>query len=327
MKRNNMYSRLLEISKDIGVPVKKVLDMFFILSNGEAMDNDELLRRVGVSKNALNQIKKSLSPFLKSPSKNTQLNSQGLSNAKKLFPDSLVSEEDLWTILENDRFKEVVGLLRSIKEKRPVAKREYDQFTATIETTARRVSLLDFFGDLRQKKLLFLGDDDFTSIATASLKKAERVVVADIDERILREIQDLSDDRDLGVETIKFDARDKLPKNLMCKFDVVFTDPPYTEKGFNLFVSRAIETLDPHNKAARVYACYGNSDRAKERFLPIYEVFVNSSLMVRWVFDKFNRYRGAESVGSSSSLFITEVTPKTKSVIKGNYDKPIYTNN
>ena len=321
-----MYLRFLEISKETGVPVKKVLDMFFLLSTGEPMDNDELLRKVGVSKNALNQVKESLSSFLKPASKYTQLNSQGLSNTKNLFSESLVGEEELWTILENDRFEGIVKLLQSIKEKRPLAKREYDQFTATIETTARRVSLLDFFGDLKQKKLLFLGDDDFTSIATASLKEAERIVVVDIDERILREIQDLSDERGFGVETITFDARKKLPKELMAKFDVVFTDPPYTEKGFNLFVSRAIETLDPSNKAARVYACYGSSDRAKERFLPIYEVFVNSGLM-RWVFDKFNRYQGAESVGSSSSLFIAEVTPKTKSVIKGNYDKPIYTNN
>ncbi|KUK84142.1 MAG: hypothetical protein XD98_0162, partial [Microgenomates bacterium 39_6] len=94
-----------------------------------------------------------------------------------------------------------------------------------------------------------------------------------------------------------------------------------------LFISRAIESLDGANRAARIYFCYGNSDRAKERFLFVYEVLINSGLMVRWIFDKFNRYQGAESIGSASSLFITETTPKTKLLIKGNYDKPIYTNN
>lgn len=48
--------------------------------------------------------------------------------------------------------------------------------------------------------------------------------------------------------------------------------------------------------------------------------------MVRWVFDKFNRYEGAESIGSASSLFVLEVTPRAKPLIRGNYDRPIYTN-
>ncbi len=322
-----MYLRFLEVSKETGVPVKKVLDVFFLLSTGKPVDNNELLQRVGVSKNALNQVKKSLSSFLKSTSKDAQLNPEGLNNAKQLFPGGFVREEGLWTIFEGGQFRETVGLLQSIKEKRPSSKREYDQFTATRETTARRATLLSFFGDVKGKKLLFLGDDDFTSIATASLKEAERIVAVDIDERILREIHDLSGSHGFGIETVEYDARKKLPKELKGKFDIVFTDPPYTPEGFNLFVSRAIETLDRNNKAARVYACYGNSDRAKERFLPIYEVFTNSGLMMRWVFDKFNRYQGAESIGSSSSLFIAEITPKTKPVVKGNYERPIYTDN
>ena len=322
-----MYSKFLEVSKKTGVPVKKVLDVFFLLSDGEPIDNTELIQRVGVSKNALNQVKKSLSSFFKPVLKDTQLSSEGLNKAKQLFPEGFTSEEELWAMLEDDQFRETVNLLQSIQKKRPLPKREYDQFTATIETTARRASLLSFFGDVKGKKLLFLGDDDFTSIATASLREAERIVTIDIDDKILREIHDLSDSHSFEIETAKYDVRKKLPQKLVGKFDTVFTDSPYTPEGFNLFVSRAVETLDPNNKAARVYACYGNSDRAKERFLPIYEVFTNSGLLMRWVFDKFNRYQGAESIGSASSLFIAEVTPQTKPAIKGDYDKPIYTNN
>jgi len=124
-----------------------------------------------------------------------------------------------------------------------------------------------------------------------------------------------------------YDARKPLPPSYFGKFDIVFTDPPYTGEGIKLFVSRAIQALDPLNQAARIYVCYGNSDRAKERFLPIYEIFSSSGLMLRWVFDKFNRYQGADSIGSASSLFVLDVTSKTKSLITKNYDKPIYTNN
>jgi predicted RNA methylase len=324
---SNMRERISQASKETGVPTKKILDLLFILRTGEPVDNNELVQGTGVSKNALNQTKAFLSDLLEPPSKKTQLDASVVQEVQSIFGADYKPEEVLWSILEDENYRRSVELLEKYTDQRPSPERRYDQFTATVETTAKRVSLLGFFGDVEGKRLLFLGDDDFTSVATANLEGAERVVVLDIDERILGEIRNVSENHNLGIETVRYDARQKLPKELMGKFDVVFTDPPYTIEGVELFVSRAIQLLDKGNKAARVYVCYGNSDRAKERFLPIYEVFTNSGLMMRWVFDKFNRYQGAESIGSSSSLFIVEVTPKTKPVIKGDYDKPIYTNN
>ena len=172
-----------------------------------------------------------------------------------------------------------------------------------------------------------MGDDDFTSVACANLHTAPVVTVLDIDKRILDKIDLISQVEELRINTDNYDARKTLSPANLGKFDVVFTDPPYTTDGIKLFVSRAIQALDPKNHAGRIYICYGNSDRAKERFLPIYELFTASGLMVRWVFDKFNRYRGAESIGSASSLFVIDVTDKTKPLVTGNYDKPIYTNN
>jgi len=326
-KSDQMYSKFLQVSRETGLPVKKVLDVFFILSTGEPVNNNQLLQKVGISRNVLNQLKQALSQLLKPPSKDTQIAPDVLSQIKKLYQNGYRSEEQWWSFLENRQYQKVVDLLKSIQDKRPRPKRQYDQFTATLETTARRSSLLHFFEDVREKSLLFLGDDDFTSVATASLGKAKRIFVVDIDDRVLNEIGDVSENRNLEIETARYDARKKLPKDLVGKFDVVFTDPPYTPAGIKLFVSRAVKALDLNNRAARIYVCYGNSDKAKERFLPIYDVFSDSGLMIRWIFDKFNRYHGAYAIGSSSSLFVTEVTPQIKSLIKGDYDKPIYTNN
>lgn len=322
-----MYPEFLEISRKTGVPAKKVLDVFYILQSGKLIENNELLRAVGLSRNALNQVKKGLSHLLKSSSKSTELKTERHDKIQAFYTGDYQTEEHMWSFLENDSFRNIVELSSKYKDQRPSPKRRYDQFTATIETTARRASLLSFFEDIRGKRLLFIGDDDFTSVAVASLKGAESITVVDIDERILKAISKISDNRSFKIETIKYDARKTLPGKLRGRFDIVFTDPPYTPEGMKLFISRGIEALDSKNKAARIYACYGNSDRAKERFLPIYEIFADSGLMIRWVLDKFNRYQGAESIGSSSALFITEVTPKTKPVIKGNYDRPIYTNN
>lgn len=244
-----------------------------------------------------------------------------------IFSEEYKFEETLWNTLESEGYNRVLELLRRHKDKRPAPERKYDQFTATIETTAKRASLLDQNEDLAGKRLLFLGDDDFTSIAVSSFGKASKVAVLDIDNRILDNIGQVAKEEGLKVDSESYDARKALPEEYKQKFDIVFTDPPYTPEGIKLFVSRAIQALDPQNQSARIYLCYGNSDRAKERFLPIYDLLTSSGLMIRWVFDKFNRYEGAESIGSASSLFILDVTSKTKALITGDYDRPIYTNN
>ena len=322
-----MLERINQIARETGVPTKKIMDLLFVLQTGEPVENNELLQKIGVSKNALNQAKELLSSLLKPPSKNTQLAESAVKEMRAIFDPDYKSEEFLWSLLENGYYRKSVELLEKYTDQRPSPERKYDQFTATIETTARRTSLLNFFEDVRGKRLLFLGDDDFTSVPIANFHTASEVTVLDIDNRILDKIDLISKSEKLEINSGNYDARKTLPPAYSGKFDVVFTDPPYTTDGIKLFVSRAVQALDLLNQTARIYVCYGNSDRAKERFLPIYEVFGTSGLMVRWVFDKFNRYHGAESIGSASSLFILEATSKTKSLILGKYDKPIYTNN
>lgn len=151
-----------------------------------------------------------------------------------------------------------------------------------LKLQAKRAALLDFLGDIRAKRVLFLGDDDFTSVATANIKSAKDIAVVDIDERILDNIGTISDELNLGIKRVKHDLRKPTPIDLKGKFDIAFTDPPYTPEGIKLFVSRAVDVLDIKNQTARVYVCYGNSDRAKERFLPIQDAFTDSGLMLRW---------------------------------------------
>ncbi len=326
-EKGKMYSQFLEVSKQTGVPVKKVLDVFWYLTSGKAIDNNELVRMVGVSRNALNQVKKALSIYLNPPSKETSLRIDMTEEMSRLYNSNYLTEENLLaTLIESAIYKQSTALLSRFKDRRPVPNRNYDQFTATVETSAKRAALLDFLGDVRGKQVLFLGDDDFTSVVTANIRSAKGVAVLDIDDRILDNIGGVSSELDLGIRRVRHDLRKPIPAELRGKFDIVFTDPPYTPEGIRLFVSRAIEAIDRRNQTARVYVCYGNSDRARERFLPIQEVFTDAGLMFRWVFDRFNRYDGAELIGSASSLFVAEVTPQTKPLIRGNYDKPIYTN-
>ena len=317
------YNLLLNTSKKIGVPVKKIVDLLTILSDTE-IENNQLVIKTGISKNVLNQIKKELQSLFKPTSVVTVLSEKGRNDSKNFKEQK--KEEEMWNVLKDNKYFEITSLFESFQELRPSPKRNLDQFTATIETTVTRGALLNFFGDVRGKNILFLGDDDLTSISTALFGNAHEISVLDIDKDILHEIKLTSSRYNVNINTTQYDARMQLPNNYKGKYDVIFTDPPYTSNGINLFLSRAVSALNKQNLAARIYLCYGTSDRAKERLLPIQEIIFRHGMMTRWIFDKFNRYQGAESIGSSN-LYICEITPQTKAIITKDYNGPIYTNN
>ncbi len=315
-----MRNKIYELSQKLGVPTKKIIDFFYYLKDGQKVENTNLVQLTGIAKATLNSIKEHFNDFLMPVSTTTQITKNVAEEVKGLFDSNYIPDE----MLLNLKVSDSIGVLLT---ERLLPLREYDQFTATPETVLKRASVLNHFGDITNKKLLFLGDDDFTSIAVAMTEKAKEILVLDIDDRILGKIQALSNKHSLNIKTIKHDVNKGLPKDILNKFDVVFTDPPYTSEGIKLFLSRSVSALDCQNSAARIYLCYGNSDRAKERYLPIYTSIIDSGLMMRYVFDKFNRYTGAESIGSASTLFVLDITPKVKVLIKEDYDKPIYTNN
>lgn len=294
--------------------------MLFLLANSEGINNNELITKTGISKNAINQIKEGLQTLFKPPSVKTVLLQELKPDIVSLFDNSYTTEESLVRLPDLSTIPDILNY-------RVDPNRTYDQFMATPETVMKRVELMSFLKNIDNKRILFLGDDDNTSLAVALKKTANKITVVDIDQRVLDGVRSLANDYGFTVETIHHDLKYALPKNLLNSFDIVFTDPPYTPEGANLFLSRAVSALDTTNLAARIYMCYGASDRAKERFLPIHDTITTHGLMLRYVFDKFNRYIGAESIGNTSSLFVAEATPKLKSIIKDAYHEPIYTNN
>lgn len=313
-----MEDKIYEFSKKIGLPTKKIMDLFYYLRDGQKIDNLELIRKTGIAKVTINAIKEYFADFFMPVSTTTQITENKVQELNKLFNENYVPDEMLLNL-------QIPNEVESVLTERLSPLREYDQFTATPETVLKRAGMLNHLKDIDNKKLLFLGDDDFTSIAVAMTGRPKEIVVLDIDDRILEKIKLISEKYSLNIKTTKRDLKQTIPDELLNKFDIVFTDPPYTPDGIRLFISRSISALDRKNDTARIYICYGNSDRAKERYIPIYRSIIDSGLMIRYVFDKFNRYTGAESIGSTSSLFVLDITPKVKTLIRENYDKPIYT--
>lgn len=152
-------------------------------------------------------------------------------------------------ILDEDVIKEFI----KVQENRPQAIQEFDQGFVTPETTLARVAYMYYRGDLKNKDIIVLGDDDLVSIAIGLTNLANRIVVIDIDKRLTDFIQKVSNDYGLRIEIYTKDLRHPLPEDLCQKFDVFQTDPLESVNGFRIFVGRGIAALKGERCAGYFY--------------------------------------------------------------------------
>lgn len=276
--------------------------------------NSDLIRQTGLPKETLKQFKDSIAAYLeKSTQDEILLKPEFLKELQKL---QLTPYK--WSLLEYHDI-ELSNQLKHIRAKyNLLPKRDYDQFFATPETSVAKALVLKDKGLLQyNSKLALIGDDDFVSMSISmltSLKKMPPIqtTILDIDDDILNTIKIIAQDQHYTNITVqKYDARNKLLTQFQGKFDVVMTDPPYTKTGIELFLTRAIELLDPSNPGY-IFLCYGNSFRTPEKTIKIQELLTQFNLLMEDKIDKFNRYHGAESIGSTSSLYILKTTQFTK---------------
>jgi N4-bis(aminopropyl)spermidine synthase len=261
--------------------------------------------------------------FTESFDKDEALRKWGLPETHLIRLVKAVSQMPVGKILDNPS-KNIKEILEKYGTLRPKPDREYDQFTATDETTINRGRLLAEKNDLWERNILFLGDDDLTSVAAAATGLATKITVVEIDERWGNFIKKISKENELKIEVIGADLRENLPEGLANNYDVVFTDPPYTPDGATLFLNQALVVLKK-KLTSRVYFCYGNSDRARERELKIQQILAEMGWLINEKRYQFNQYHGARSIGSNSSLYLLDWTPQTRKKAISNEQK-IYTN-
>jgi hypothetical protein len=193
----------------------------------------------------------------------------------------------------------------------PAPVRHLDHVLATADTAVERALFLNRTYHLEGAHLVCLGDRDLTSIAVGLLRPEQRTTVVDVDDRILDLIAKEGGRRGLRIETRFGDFRVALPPSVARSGDLVFTDPPYTAEGVKLFLTRAIEALreDP---SSRVVFSYGFSERHPAHGLEVQEVLDELHLLAEAILPGFNRYVGAEAIGSASSLYVCRPTRRTR---------------
>jgi len=232
--------------------------------------------------------------------------------------------------------KEIKNFLKKYEKIRPKPKRELDQFRAQEETLWRRAILLSQIPEIENKKILFLGDADLTSIIFSKYFKAKEIAVVDIDEEILDFINYVSENENLDIKTYEHDLREPLDRKIFYDYDVVFFDPPYTSRAVNVWLLRAMEASlgKGSNKKRKSYdllnkkfyiMCFGYTDRNLEKGLEVQRIISKLGLIIQEKYRNFNKYYGAETIKNVSDLYIIQPTPQVNLKLIDTMKKGFYT--
>ena len=140
---------------------------------------------------------------------------------------------ELWEEIKKD--------YESIAASRPPPEAKYDQGYISIDGVIRRLSFIFERGDI-YGSIFIAGDDDLFSIAAGLTGLPSRIVVVEIDERLVNFINKVAREYGLEIEAIMHDLQNDIGE-LKKKFDVFVTDPVETLPGITLFLSRCVEAL------------------------------------------------------------------------------------
>jgi len=210
----------------------------------------------------------------------------------------------------------------------PPADRTLDQAHCTVETKLRRVAHLHAAGALSGKAVLLVGDDDQLAPAIALAGQAlgtpppARLAVVDVDPAVVAFSGDAARRAGLAVEAVLHDLRRPLPAGLLAGFDTVFTDPPYTLAGAELFLSRGAAALAP-GPGRQAFLCFG--PKPPDEAARLQGAIADMGFAVHDMVRNFNEYTGAGVLAGASHLYHLVAGGRLTPPITGRYQAALYT--
>ncbi len=202
--------------------------------------------------------------------------------------DFLCKECDGTGIVIGDEFKDALKRFKEIFRDRPKETAEFDQGVVPPENSVRRAEFVYMRGDLENKRILFLGDDDLTSIAMMLTGLPKEIQVIEVDKRIVDYINSVAEKYKLNVHATLYNAMDPLPEEFAGKFDVFSTDPVETVPGMRLFISRCVEALK--GEGASGYFGVSHYESSLKKWIGVEKDLLSMNLVITDILRDFNRY-------------------------------------
>ncbi len=189
---------------------------------------------------------------------------------------------------QNINFKYITKMIKKIYSIKPTPSLLFDQRPVTYKTTVNRVKYMLDRNDVYNKNIVFLGDDDLTSIALALTKVKCQITVLDIDKRLIDFINKISKEYNLNINAKVFNALDETPSSLLHKFDVFLTDPTPEKIPFTVFMNKGVSLLK-ENEDSIIYTSIYSS--AMEETLDLQKVICNMNLYITDMIPNFTKYQ------------------------------------
>jgi len=208
-----------------------------------------------------------------------------------------------------------ISKIEKILENRPEPDFALDQSHAIPSTVINRALYLLRKGDIEGRKILFLGDDDATSLTVGLFNLAEEITVIDIDPNVIKFLSESANTLSIkNYNVLIHDLREPSPVNVLNKYDIVIMDPPYTNEGLRLFLKRAKQILKTSIKiegeahkvlGKKCLLCFGNKP-PKETQLIQFSI-LDHGFIIKEMIPYFNLYKGASILGQFSHLYYLEL--------------------
>lgn len=217
--------------------------------------------------------------------------------------------------------------LAGLARRAPQPRFELDQVHCDVDTKLRRALALHEAGALDGRRVLLLGDDDLLSLTLALVAaplgaRIASLETVDVDGALVSFLSGQLGRAPFGSNVRRHDLRDPLPQSLHGTIDTVFTDPPYTVEGAELFLSRAAEAVAGKPRAD-VFLAFGS--KRPEDELRMQRALVAMGFVTKRLVRDFNEYVGAGTLGGVSHLYHLVSTPGVRPLVAGRYDGPLYT--
>lgn len=293
--RNKLdYSKVVELPKEISFYKDVTASIIKYLENDDTATFQEIIKYVdvgGSDRRTLRLLDQMVvaglliyeRPYFKiyrSASKNQS--HLRISNLRcKLCDSKLVN------ITGNKSTAKLVSFMKKIIKDRPLPTFVFDQRPVTAETAVRRVAYAQWRGDIQDKRIVIIGDDDLNSVALAKAGVAKEIVVFDVDDRILNYINKISRANKLKIKTVNYNLLKEIPPRFLNYFDVFMTDPTPTPKPLSLFVNWGLKMLSKQKGKVGYISLYPSHMEKDEKFQ---KILSRMDVLITDLIPFFNQY-------------------------------------
>lgn len=154
------------------------------------------------------------------------------------------------------------------------------------------------------RSVLFLGDDDLTSVLLAASISGD-VTVLDADPHVLEQVAEAAAEEGLSIETVQHDLRRPIPDHLRRRFDSVCCDPVDDGVWLQLWLEQALYALLPM-AGARLFLSIGEM-RLGERLGGLHRFALEHGLVLEHRVRNLNEYDLSQAQDTFCRTFMARV--------------------